>query len=216
MHWHGDCSCLRQWKKQPFILDQIFRKYTRIRISSKFRICSISNGSWNWNIPKRFWMWTRLTVPLPHGRDRHYLTIKWCSGQKKMYVSTQTLYCVWANVISQRSNYKMGRSNGRNPLLMENYRKSMEKQLSSSGISSQDLRLCRFFKESIVICKSGTLNLRNSQIGSSSCQCSTVLIGQEKEAMIFVFQLQKKSRRTRRNSRRDTGRSSVLETKQNK
>ena len=64
-----------------------------------------------------------------------------------------------------------------------------------------------------MIYKSGTMNLRNSQIGSSSCQCSTVLIAQEKETMRFVFRIHKKPRRTRRNSRRDTGRSSVLEMK---
>ena len=34
-----------------------------------------------------------------------------------------------------------------------------------------------------IICKSGTLNLRNVQTGSSSCQCSTTLIGQEKKMM---------------------------------
>ena len=64
-----------------------------------------------------------------------------------------------------------------------------------------------------MICKSGTLNLRNSQTGSSSCQCSTTSIGQEKEMMEFVFRIQKKSRITRRDSRKDTGRSSVLEMK---
>ena len=44
------------------------------------------------------------------------------------------------------------------------------------------------------------IDLRNSQTGSSSCQCSTTSIGQEKETMKFVFRLQ------------DTGRFSVLET----
>ena len=99
------------------------------------------------------------------------------------------------------------------PLLMKNYRESMEKQWNSSGISSQDLRRCRFFRRSRMINKSGTRNLRNSHIGSSSCQCSTILVGQEEETMMFVFRIQKKSRCTRRNSRRDIGRSSVLETR---
>ena len=78
---------------------------------------------------------------------------------------------------------------------------------------SQELRHCRFFRWSRVICKNGTLNLKNSQIGSSSGQSSTILVGQEKETMRFVFRIQKKSRHTRRNSRMDTGRSSVLEMK---
>ena len=62
-------------------------------------------------------------------------------------------------------------------------------------------------------CDNGTSNLRNSQTGASSCQCSTTPIGQEKETKEFVFRIQKKSRNTRRDSRRDTGRFSVLETK---
>ena len=67
---------------------------------------------------------------------------------------------------------------------------------------SQDLRHSRLFRDSRMTCN-GTLNLRNSQIGSS-CQCSTKVIGQGKETMRSVFRIQKKSRRTRRNSRRDT------------
>ena len=38
-----------------------------------------------------------------------------------------------------------------------------------------------------MIYKSGTLNLRESQIGSSSCQCSTISIGQRKETVEFPF-----------------------------
>ena len=75
------------------------------------------------------------------------------------------------------------------------------------------MRHCRFFRRSRLIYKSGTLNLRNSQTGSSSCQCSTTLIGQGRETMRFVFEIQKKSRFSRRNSRKDIGRSSVLEMK---
>ena len=59
------------------------------------------------------------------------------------------------------------------------------------------------------------LNVKNSQIGSSSCRCSTTSIGQEMETMDIVFRIQKESRHTRRDSRRDTGSSSVLEVKRN-
>ena len=62
-------------------------------------------------------------------------------------------------------------------------------------------------------CENGTSNLRNSQTGSSSCQCSTTSIGKEKETMEFVFRIQKKSRITRQDSCKDIGCSSVLETK---
>ena len=60
-----------------------------------------------------------------------------------------------------------------------------------------------------------TLNLRNLKIESSSCQCSMASIGQREEIQKDVFKnfTQKKSRPTPRNSREDTGHSSVLETK---
>ena len=74
----------------------------------------------------------------------------------------------------------------------------MEKKLNSSGIFSQDFRHCRFFRKSRMIYENGTLNLRNSQPGSSSCQCSTTSIGQEKETMEFVFRIEKKSRNSRK------------------
>ena len=90
--------------------------------------------------------------------------------------------------------------NSKCPLLVENYSELMEKQLNSSGISSQVVRHCRFFKKSRMICRKGRVILNNSQIGSSSCQCSTILIGQEKDTMIFLLRIQKESRRTRRNS----------------
>ena len=54
---------------------------------------------------------------------------------------------------------------------------------------------------------------KNSQTGSSSCQCSTTSIEQRKEMMEFVFRIQKMSRITRRDSCKDTGRFWVLERK---
>ena len=66
---------------------------------------------------------------------------------------------------------------------------------------SQDSYHCRFFKRFRIIFKIGTLNLKNSQTGSSSCQCSTTSIGQEKETMEFVFRIQKKSRNTRKDGK---------------
>ena len=58
----------------------------------------------------------------------------------------------------------------------------------------QDFRHCRFFRKSR-ICENGTLNLSNLQTGSSSCQCSTASIGQQKETMKFVFRIEKRSKR---------------------
>ena len=78
---------------------------------------------------------------------------------------------------------------------------------------SQDLHHCRFFKGSRVICEEGILNQKNLEIVSSSCQCSMTSIGQRREKKRIVFQIQTKSRCTRRDSRKDIVRSSVVETK---
>ena len=117
---------------------------------------------------------------------------------------------------SFRSKPKMARPSGRLskcPLLTKNCWESMENQLSSSGIFSRNLHHCRFFRGSRMICRNGTLNLKILESELSSCQCSTTSNGQEKETQRMVCQILKKSRRTRRDSRMDIGRSSVLETK---
>ena len=41
---------------------------------------------------------TILKVHLYHGRDRCCLMMKWSSGQRQKYVSTQIPYCVWEDV----------------------------------------------------------------------------------------------------------------------
>ena len=97
MCWCGECSCLRQWK-QPFILDRsIWRtcRSTRTRTSRKFRAYSISHRSWYWSILKKFWMWIRITVHLPYGRDPYCLMIKWSSGQMQKYVFAQKPHYAW-------------------------------------------------------------------------------------------------------------------------
>ena len=68
--------------------------------------------------------------------------------------------------------------------------------IDSSGKFSQDLRRCRLFKKSGMICENETLNLKNSQTRSSSCQCSAISIGQAKETMEFVFRIQTMLRNT--------------------
>ena len=37
---------------------------------------AMSHRNWSWSIVKRFWMWIRLTVHLPHGRDPYCLMTK--------------------------------------------------------------------------------------------------------------------------------------------
>ena len=63
----------------------------------------------------------------------------------------------------------------------------------NSEIFSKDFRHCRFFRKSMMICETGTLNLRNSETGSSSCECSTTSIGQEKRIRWNVYSEFRKS-----------------------
>ena len=90
---------------------------------------------------------------------------------------------------------------------MQNCWESMENQLTSSGIFSQDLRHWKFSKGSKVICKDAILKQKILEIVLSSCPCSTTSIGQCKETKGIVFQIQIRSRRTRRDSRTNIGRS---------
>ena len=62
-------------------------------------------------------------------------------------------------------------------------------------------------------CKIETSNLKILKIEPSSCQCSMTWIGQREEIQIYIFRTPNKSRITRRDSREDTGLSSVLEKK---
>ena len=140
----------------------------------------------------------------------HDQVIQWTKAEVRVH-SDSVLCLAKMSFHKEAINYKMERSSGRNFNVRFLWRITGSRRRSNwirVEYFLQDLRHCRFFKRSRMIYKSGTLNLRNSQIGSSSCQCSTILIGQEKETMRFVFRVQRTSRRTRRNSD-----ASVLETR---
>ena len=157
-----------------------------------------------------------LNVRLLHGRGQYCLMIEWSSGQKRKCVSTHIPFYAWESWMAAKMQLQDGKVKWENspcPFLTKNCWESMENQLNSSGILSQDFRHYRFFRKSRMICENVTSNLSNSQTGSSSCQCSTISIGQEKEMVELVFRFQKKARHTRKDSCRDTGRVSVLETK---
>ena len=147
-----ECSCLRQ-RMQPFILDRIIwrtRTFTRTRTSRKLRVYSISHRNWYWSILQRFWMRIRLKVHLPHRRDQTCLMVKWSSGQKQPYVFTQIPYYAWgrwrtAKMLLQDVQVKW--KNSKCPFLTKNCWESMENQLNSSRIFSQDVRHCRFFRK---------------------------------------------------------------------
>ena len=75
--------------------------------------------------------------------------IKWSSGQKQKYMFTQTLFYVWRCCQILQKQTEDGKAKWQTfkyPLLTKNCWESMENQLSSSGIFSQDLHHCRFFQ----------------------------------------------------------------------
>ena len=103
------------------------------------------------------------------------------------------------------------------PILTKSYLKLMENQLSSRGTFSQDLRHWKFSERPRNVCKIEKLSLIILKIEPfSSCQCSMIWNEQRKEIQNKLFQIPRKSRITRRDSREDTGHSLVLETKRNR
>ena len=87
-------------------------------------------------------------------------------------------------------------------LLMENYWESSENQLSSSNIfqGRTSLQILQKIQNDLV---DRNIDQRKSKVDLYSCQCSTTLNGQEKDTKTILFQIQKNSSRTRRDSRKD-------------
>ena len=114
-------------------------------------------------------------------RFSHRHVIKW-----KKALSTRILrLCLvsWKIVRALRGKTEVEKPADRlsgQPLLIYNYSVCMENQLSSSGAFSQESRHCRFFRRCRVFCDAGIPNLEILVLGSSSCLCSTTLIGQRK------------------------------------
>ena len=104
-------------------------------------------------IDSAFPSWTRSVL----SRDQ---VIQWT--QAKVLVYSDSVLCLVKGMIAkvQLKDGKVKWENSKCLLLMKNCLESMEKQLNSSGIFSEDLRHRRFFKKSRMIHKSGTLNLR--------------------------------------------------------
>ena len=186
MYFCGECSCHRQWK-QPLILERItlrIWKCTRTRTSRKSRVYSVSLRSWYWTILKRFWMCNQLKVQLSLGRDLHCLMIKWSNGQKqKVHVYSDSVLC-----LGKMSDLSEANRRWEGQVAVFQLSASDEEllgidgeSLNSSGKFSQGLNFCRFFRGSRMICKNGTLNLKNFESELSSCQWSTTSNGQEKE-----------------------------------
>ena len=153
-----------------------------------------------------------------HGRDLHFLTIRWLRGRKQECVFTQVPSYAWGKcqIIQKRiEDGKVKLKNFDSPILTENYLELMENRLSSSGMFSQDLRHWRSSRRPRKTCKIEILSLKSLKTELSSCQCSMTSNGRREENQKNVIQIPNKSRITRRGSRQDTGHSSALETKRN-
>ena len=48
--------------------------------------------NWSKNNWKKLWMWRPWITSHPHGQDQHFATIKWLSGRRQKFVSTQTQF----------------------------------------------------------------------------------------------------------------------------
>ena len=98
------------------------------------------------------------------------------------------------DVTSLRRNWKLGRSSGRILNVRLLWRVTGNRWRSNwirVELFSQHLHHCRFFRRSRVIHRSGTVNLRNSQIASSSCPCSTILQGKKRKRWDLYFDFRK-------------------------
>ena len=155
----------------------------RTRTSRKFRAYSISLRNWYWSIFMKFWISIRLTVHLPHGRDQYCLTIKWSSGQKQKYVSTQIPFYAWVRWMKAKMQFldeKVKLMNSKCPFLTRIAGNRLRCNWIRVEYFSMIFSSLQILQEIQNVCENGTLNLKKSQTGSSLCQCSTTSIGQKK------------------------------------
>ena len=87
----------------------------------------------------------------------------------------------------------------------------MEFPLSSSGMFSQDLQHCLFSKRFKTNWKLIKQVLKNWKSESSSCPCSTILIGQREKKLNNVFRIPNRSRNMQEGCSFDRGHSSDQE-----
>ena len=153
------------------------------RTSRKFRAYSISLRNWYWSIMMKFWISIRLTVHLPHGRDQYCLTIKWSSGQKQKYVSTQIPFSAWVRWMKAKMrflNSKVKWMNSKCPFLTRIAGNRLRCNWIRVENCSRYFSSLQILQEIQNVFENGTLNLKKSQTGSSLCQCSTTSIGRKK------------------------------------
>ena len=159
-----------------------------------------SDGILNVHTPS----WTRLTCAQDQVIQR---------TKAKVRVFSDSVVCLekmWAHK-KQLLDGKVRWKNSKCLLLTKNYWESMENQLNSIGKFSQDLRYWRFFRKSRMICENGTLKPEKftDRITTMFNDINWTRKGNDG----ICISNSEKSRKTRRDSCRDIGRSSVLETK---
>ena len=119
----------------------------------------------------------------------HDQVIQWIKAKVRVY--PDFVLCLEKMNASIDANFRWEVEEFKMSLSYKELLGSMEKKLNSSVIFSQGFRHCRFFKRSRMICENGTSNLKNSQTESSSCQCSTTSIGQERKWWNLNFEFRK-------------------------
>ena len=139
----------------------------------------------------------------------HPQAIKWTKAEVHVYADS--VLCLAKNRWTSRSDRKMDRAaegSSFNCFYSRFFLESMERPLSSSGnIFSQDLLHWNCFERFRRIYSTETLILRNLKTDSTSCLCSTTLIGTKETMKKNVFHVPKKSEITREDSCKDIGRS---------
>ena len=209
MCWYGECSCLRLWN-QPFILDQNYLANLEVYKDTNFE------ENWSSSILKRFWMWIRFTAPLHPGRDQYCLMIKWSSGQEKVLVYSDSVLCLGK---VNDSTGAIERWEGQ-----EEEFKMFASCTELTGIDGEpnefEWNIFPGFASLQILQEiQDHLQKRNIKPEEFSDQILFMLMFNDIDWTrkgndeICFSNSEKKSRNTRRNSRRDTGRSSVLEMK---
>ena len=213
-------SCLRQWKP-PFILTRIIWRTwrsTRIRTFSEIQSLFNITQKFIWEHSEEILNVNTVDSALLHGEDRYCLTIKWFSGQRQKSTCLLGFRSVpGKDVCKQRFIWKMGRSNGG----IQNV--TFFQRIAGNRWRSNWVRV-EYFPRIFDIADSSKNQgwfareeHRPRKIHRPEHLhvnvCSMTSIGQKKEMMEFVFRIQIKSRITRRDSCKDTGRFWVLERK---
>ena len=119
--------------------------------------------------------------------------IQWNAGPRQMCESTQILDFVLGKCLQEQKRRQDGQVRWKNlrcTKQLKNFLESMEKQLNSSFIFSQDSQHCKFFSRSRTICNARTSNRNNFLTEPNSCQCSTTLSGKRGILEKLVFRIQ--------------------------